>query len=92
MHCTVEEAKQRLTPQAFMDLLTYWETEPPLRDHLNICLAQNTQAIFNSQLGKGQRALKLDKFIIDYQKALPSRKEVDLKLRTILGGLAKKGK
>ena len=75
-----------------MDLLTYWETEPTLRDHINICLAQNTQAIFNSQLGKGQRAIKLEKFIIDYEKALPSKEELDLKLRTILGGLAKKGK
>ena len=46
----------------------------------------------NSQLGKGQRAIKLEKFIIDYEKALPSREELDLKLRTILGGLAKKGK
>ena len=63
-----------------------------MRDHINICLAQNTQAIFNSQLGKGQRAIKLEKFIIDYEKALPSKEELDLKLRTILGGLAKKGK
>jgi len=72
--------------------MTYWETEPLLRDHLNICLAQNTQAIFNSQRAKGQSAIKLEKFIIDYEKALPSRKELDNKIRTILGGLANKGK
>lgn len=69
-----------------MDLLTYWETEPPLRDHLNICLAQNTQTIANSNLGKGQKSIKLDKFIIDYEKAsLPSRKTVDAKIRNIFG-------
>jgi len=55
-------------------------------------LAQIPQAIFNSQLGKGQKPLKHSQFIIDYEKALPSKKELDTKLRTILGGLAKKGK
>ena len=81
-----------MTPQEFINVLTYWETEPPLRDHINICLAQNTQAIFNSQLSRGQKAIKLDNFIIDYEKALPSRQEVSNKIRSIMGGLAKKGK
>ncbi len=90
LHCTVTEAKHRVTPQEYLDKLTYWETHPPLRDHINICMAQISQSIFNTNLSRRQRAHKLDKFIIDYKKAqLPSRKKVDSKIRSILGAFAK---
>jgi hypothetical protein len=49
-------------------------------------MAQVAQTVANSQLGKGQKPIKLEKFIIDYDKAaLPSRKQVDQKLRNIFG-------
>jgi hypothetical protein len=49
-------------------------------------MAQVSQTVANSQLIKGQKPIKLDKFIIDYDKAtLPSRKQVDQKLRHIFG-------
>ena len=83
MHCTVEEAQERMTPQAFRDKLTYWETHPPLYDHINICLAQVSATIANSNRGKGQRAYKMDKFLIDYTASEP----VEDKIKRIFGGM-----
>jgi len=88
--CTVTEAKRRGTPQEFLDKMTYWETHPPLRQHINICIAQVCQTIANVNLGRGQKAKKLSTFIIDYKKALlPSRNEVVGKIKTILGAFKK---
>lgn len=90
LSCTVTEAKIRVTPQEFIDKLTYWEVNPPMRQHLNICIAQVCQTIANVNLGRGQKPKKLSTFIIDYKKALlPSRKEVAGKIKNILGAFKK---
>jgi hypothetical protein len=92
LHCTVTEAKLRVDPQAYLDKLSFWESHPPMRDHLNICIAQVTQMTANVNRGKHQKARKLSDFIIDYKKAkLPSRKQVAGKIKNILGAFVKKG-
>ena len=93
LNCTVTEAKMRLTPQEFADKLTFWETHPPMYDHINTCTANIAYTIAATNRGKG-RLVPFDKFLIDYKKAqLPSRVGVDTKLRKLLGGAAanKKG-
>ena len=93
MNCTVTEAKYRVTPQEFLDQIEFWKIHPPMRDHINLCMAQVTQSIFNTNLGRGQKPYKLDKFIIDYKKALlPSRKQVVGKIKSVFGALTKKAK
>lgn len=92
LHCTVTEAKARVTPQEFTNKITFWEEHPPMRDHINYCIAQVSQLIFNSNLGRRQKAKPMHKFLIDYKRAtLPSQKEVNNKINSILGGLAKNG-
>lgn len=91
MHCTVTEAKMRVTPQEFIDKVEYWKISPPLKNHINICMAQIAQTIANVNRGKGQRAKKLSDFIIDYKKALlPTRSQLVGKIKNILGGLGKR--
>lgn len=91
MSCTVTEAKSRVTPQEFLDKITYWETHPPMRDHLNICMAQISQSILNTRLGKGQRAYPLSKLIIDYKKAQrPTGAQLVNKIKSVFGALTKK--
>jgi len=92
LHCTVTEAKARVTPQEFLDKISYWESHPPLRDHINICIAQVCQSIYNTNLGRRQRPKKLSTFIIDYKKAhLPTKEGVVNKINTIMGAFVKKG-
>lgn len=91
MNCTVTEAKSRVTPQEFFDKITYWETHPPMRDHLNICMAQIAQSILNTNLGKGQKPYPLNKLIIDYKKALlPTGAQLVNKIKSVFGALTKK--
>lgn len=86
LHCTVVEAKMRLTPQEFADKLTFWETHPTMYDHINNCTANIAYTIAATNRGKG-RLVPFDKFLIDYKKAmLPDRQKVDMKIRKFLGG------
>ena len=67
----------------------FYETEPPLRQHLNICLAQVCQAVAALGTGKGRKVPNLGKFVIDYEVAKRnSPQEVEKRLCAFLGGLA----
>lgn len=93
MGCTVTEAKNRVTPQEFIDKITFWETHPPLRDHINICLSQISQLIYNSNLGKRQRPKKMSHFYINYKKGRLAPVETRRKRAIgLLNSLVKKGK
>lgn len=92
LHCTVIEAKSRVDPQAFVNQLTYWETNPRLKDHINNCMANVAYTVAATNRSKGQKLVPFPDFLLDYKKAaLPGRKKVDTKIRSIMGGLAKKG-
>jgi len=93
MHCTVNEAKGRLTPQDFMDKLEFWKTHPPLRDHINICMANIAYTVACVNRDPKTRPPKFDKFLIDYKKAIqPTQDEVVDKIQRIMGSFTKKGK
>lgn len=89
--CTVQEAKERVSPQEFLDWLTFWETHPTIRDHMNVCSANIAHTIANCMRGKRQKALSLSKFLVDYEKAKKkSPKQVAKTLSSFLMGQVKK--
>lgn len=89
LHCTVREAQDRMTHQEFINLLTFWETSPPLADHLNILLANVCTVVANSTPGR-KRALSIKDFIIEYKKELPSKEARLQKLKNFFNAHAKK--
>lgn len=89
LQCTVREAQDRMTHQEFLDLLTFWETSPPLADHLNVLLANVCTAVANSTPGR-KRALSIKDFIIEYKKELPSKEARLQKLKNFFNAHAKK--
>jgi hypothetical protein len=92
MTCTVTEAKSRTTPQEFLDKIEFWKTHPPLRDHINVCMANIAFTVANCNRSPKSKAIEFSKFLIDYKKALlPSKKKVVGKIKSILGALSKKG-
>ena len=89
MTCSVFEAKERVTPQEFIDWLTFFQTNPPMREHLNNCQANITYTIAAVNRGKGQRKPKVSDFRIDYKEAIKTEQEKTLdKINKFFGGSA----
>ena len=89
MTCSVNEAKQKITPQAFIDWLTFFETNPPMREHLNNCQANIAYTIAAVNRGKGQRKSKATDFRLDYKEAIKTKEQkVTDKINKFFGGLA----
>ena len=55
--------------------MSYFEINPPLRDHLNVCLAQVSSVIANCNRAPRTKAIEVSKFIIDYGKKEPMTRE-----------------
>jgi len=68
MCCTVDEAKARVSPQAFIDWLSYWETHPPLRDMINYSQANTSRTIASVNARRGSN-IKLKNFLFDFKRA-----------------------
>ena len=65
--------------------MSFFDINPPLRDHINVCLAQVSSSIVNSNRTPRTKAIPIDKFIIDYSKKEPmSRKQIAAKVVRIL--------
>ncbi len=90
MHCTVREAQDRMSQQDFLDLLTFWETSPPLADHLNVLMANVCTVVANSTPGR-KRALNIKDFIIKYKKELASKEDRLKKLTGFFDAHVKNG-
>ena len=83
------EAKSRLEPQEFLNWLSYFEANPPMRDHLNNCQANICYTIAAVNKGKGQKTIPFNKFRLDYKEAAMSDKDkVNRDIRKFFGGLA----
>lgn len=75
-----------------MDWIEFYKTNLPLRDHINICTANIAYTIAAANRGKGQKLIKLDKFVLDFNRSVEQSKEnVADGLNSFFGGLAKKG-
>ena len=65
--------------------MSYFDDNPPLRDHINVCLAQVSSSIVNSSRAPRTKAIPIDKFIIDYSKKVPmSRDQIRAKVVRML--------
>lgn len=65
--------------------LSYFDINPPMRDHINICLAQVSSSIVNGNRAPRTKATPTDKFIIDYRKKEPmNRKQIADKVRRFM--------
>lgn len=65
--------------------MSYFDINPPLRDHINVCLAQVSSSIVNSNRAPRTKAIPIDKFIIDYSKKQPmNRTQVADKVRQMM--------
>jgi hypothetical protein len=89
LSCTVREAQDRMSQQEFLDLLTFWETSPPLADHLNVLMANVCTTVANSTPGR-KKALRIKDFIIEYKKEMPSKEARLQKLKNFFDGHVKK--
>jgi len=83
----VEESKERTTPQEFLDWLSFWELNPPIRKLLNYCQAKICYTITATKpRAKGSRAPEFKDFFFDFEAALMTDQEkVDDKIRQIFG-------
>jgi hypothetical protein len=68
MHCTVDEAQARTSPQAFIDWLTYWETHPSVKDMINYSQANTSRTIASVNAKRGS-SIKLKDFLFDFKRA-----------------------
>ena len=65
--------------------MSFFDINPPLRDHINVCLAQVSSSIVNSNRAPRTKAIPIDKFIIDYSKKEPmTREQIRAKVVRIL--------
>jgi len=65
--------------------MSFFDINPPLRDHINVCLAQVSSAIVNSNRAPRTKAIEMTKFIIDYSKKEPmTREQIRAKVVRIL--------
>lgn len=91
MCCTVDEAKSRTSPQAFVDWLSFWESHPPVRDVLNYSQASIASTIAAANSKKGQR-IKMQDFLFDYKKAIMTDEEKVIEdIHRFFSGNIKKG-
>lgn len=74
MCCTVDEAKTRVSPQAFIDWLSYWETNPSIRDMINYSQANTSRTIAAVNAKRGASP-KLKDFLFDFDRAKMSDRE-----------------
>jgi hypothetical protein len=93
MTCSVNEAKQRVTPQEFRDWLEYFSQSPPLKEYLNYSQANISYTLAAVNKGKGQKSIPLNKFLFDFKKVYEDSKEsVSDKVDRVFGALVKNGK
>ena len=65
--------------------MSYFGESPALKDHINVCMAQVTQMIANTNRHPKKAAYEIDKFIIDYKKGdRPTRAQVRRKVDMML--------
>ena len=70
------EAKERTTPQEFLNWLTFWELNPPIRKYINLAQANICHTIAAvAPCCKGQRAPEFKKFLFDFERAAMSQNE-----------------
>jgi len=74
MCCTVNEAKSRVSPQAFIDWLSFWEVHPNFRDMMNFSQANTARTIAAVNAKRGQN-IKLKDFLFDFRRAQMSDRE-----------------
>ncbi|HHZ66262.1 MAG TPA: hypothetical protein EYN51_12345 [Flavobacteriales bacterium] len=68
----------------------YFETNPPLRQHLNYCLAQVSQRLAALATKPGGKVAPFKDFIIDYQRDMKNVQKIAAKkLDLFFGGLVK---
>jgi hypothetical protein len=67
--------------------MLYFDEHPPLRDHLNLCLAQVSAIFANSRRDARKKPIPIKEFIINYkqpEREKLSRKQVADKVRMLL--------
>lgn len=79
----MEESKERTTPQEFLDWLSFWELNPPIRKLLNYCQAKICYTITATKpRAKGSRAPDLKDFFFDFEAAaMTDQEKTDAKIR-----------
>jgi len=68
MCCTVDEAQARVSPQAFINWLSYWDTHPNFRDMINYSQANTSRTIASVNAKRGSN-IKLKDFFFDFKRA-----------------------
>jgi hypothetical protein len=68
MCCTVDEVQERVSPQAFINWLSYRETHPNFRDMINYSQANTSRTIAAVNAKRGS-SIKLKDFLFDFKRA-----------------------
>ena len=72
----MEESKERTTPQEFLDWLSFWELNPPIRKLLNYCQAKICYTITATKpRNKGSKAPVFKDFLYDLEAAAMTDQE-----------------
>ncbi len=72
----MEESKDRTTPQEFLNWLSFWEVNPPVRKLLNLCQAKICHTIVAAKpRQKGSKAPEFKNFLFDFERAAMSEQD-----------------
>jgi hypothetical protein len=90
--CSVNEAKQKITSQEFLDWLSFYEINPPIRDFINYSQANICRTIVAVNTKKGKSIPRVKKFMLDFKEAAKTKTQKTIDgIHKFFGGNVKNG-